>query len=347
MTGPTATPRRRSAGRSDNTRLFVLDQWLQPGAGRGGGELYLGRRRAGPRLPGPAGLTAERFVACPFGPPGRGCTGPGTWSGGPRTGELEFCGRADDQVKIRGFRVEPGEVEAVLAAHPAVSQAVVTVREDTPGDRRLAAYVVPAGRQPATGCRRAGRRRRAAFAAARLPEYMVPAAVVVLDALPLTAQREGGPQGPARARPRRRGRAAGAGHRAGGDPVRGLRRGPRPGPGRGRATTSSTWAGTRCWRSGWSAGSGRCSAPRCRSGCCSRRRPRPRWPARLEQAGPARLAAEPRGPGQTGCRCRSPSSGCGSWPSSRARARPTTCPVALRLTGEPGPRRAEPRRWPT
>jgi hypothetical protein len=91
---------------------------------------------------------------------------------------LDFLGRVDDQVKIRGYRVEPGEVEAALATHPAVSRVAVLAREDRPGDLRLVAYVVPAGGEPdLTALRR--------HAEARLPEYLVPSAFVMLNSFPL------------------------------------------------------------------------------------------------------------------------------------------------------------------
>jgi len=104
-----------------------------------------------------------------------------------RDGQLEYLGRGDDQVKIRGFRIELGEVEAVLAAQPGVSQAAVTVREDQPGDRRLAGYAVPAPCNPGSpgaGLDPAVLREACARV---LPGYMVPSVIMVLDALPLNA----------------------------------------------------------------------------------------------------------------------------------------------------------------
>ncbi|GGW45917.1 non-ribosomal peptide synthetase [Streptomyces lucensis JCM 4490] len=195
-----------------HTRVHVLDAALRPVPPGGEGELCVGGDALARGYLNRPGLTAARFVADPLGPPGARLYRTGDRVRRTDAGELEYLGRLDRQVKIRGFRVEPGEIEAALrrAGAGTVAEAVVVVREDEPGHRRLVAYVTPAAppatapAPPATASASAPQATapagpsarsaapepaalRAALAAV-LPAHMVPSAVVVLDRMPLTPQ---------------------------------------------------------------------------------------------------------------------------------------------------------------
>ncbi|GAA2069380.1 hypothetical protein GCM10009801_18910 [Streptomyces albiaxialis] len=180
MTGPLHGEGRPSIGRPlSNTRAYVLDQRLQPVPAGVVGELYSAGRGLARGYAGRPGPTAGRFVADPYGPPGTRMYRTGDlarWNAG---GELEYMGRADEQIKVRGFRVEPGEIEAALTSHAAVTHAVVVAH-----GHRLVAYVEPAGDGPVEP------REIREHLAGRLPAHLVPAVIVTLDALPLLPNRK-------------------------------------------------------------------------------------------------------------------------------------------------------------
>ncbi|MDR3080960.1 MAG: amino acid adenylation domain-containing protein, partial [Streptomyces sp.] len=163
----------------DNTRVYVLDGALQPVPAGVAGELYVAGAGLARGYVGRSALTAERFAACPYGAPGERMYRTGDLVRRRGDGQLEFVARADDQVKIRGFRVEPGEIEAVLAEHSAVARATAVVRPDG----LIVGYIIPSPVAPAADPAVAARD----FARTRLPEYMVPAAIMVMDEFPLTA----------------------------------------------------------------------------------------------------------------------------------------------------------------
>ena len=165
-----------------NTQVYVLDRRMHPVPVGVPGELYIGGEGLARGYLNRPELTAEKFIPNPFGnEPGARLYKTGDVARYLADGTIEFLGRIDHQVKIRGFRIELGEIETVLGQHPAVREVVALAREDAPGDRRLVAYLVPhQGQVPsAVGLR--------CFLQERLPDYMLPTAFVVLEALPLTA----------------------------------------------------------------------------------------------------------------------------------------------------------------
>ncbi len=164
-----------------NCRIHLLDRELRPVPIGAVGELYIAGTGLGRGYLHQPGLTAEKFVPDPFSiQPGARLYKSGDLARYRNDGAIEYLGRVDHQVKIRGFRIELGEIEAVLLRHPAVRETVIVAREDTPGEKRLVAYLASSGEQaPSTSELRAHLQK-------QLPEYMVPSAFVTLEALPLS-----------------------------------------------------------------------------------------------------------------------------------------------------------------
>ena len=163
-----------------DTQVYVLNTRMEPVPVGIVGELYVGGAGLARGYLNRPELTTQRFVPNPFGPAGARLYWTGDQVRFRADGSIEFVGRADTQVKIRGFRIELGEIEAALARHPSVRNCAVLARSDQPGDKRLVAYYVVQGTPPPVPALRA-------HLAAALPDFMVPARYVRMDALPVTA----------------------------------------------------------------------------------------------------------------------------------------------------------------
>ncbi|HZI31263.1 MAG TPA: non-ribosomal peptide synthetase, partial [Candidatus Binatia bacterium] len=162
-----------------NTQIYILDKNLQPVPAGVSGEILIGGDGVARGYLNRPELTAEKFIRDPFNPnPDARLYHTGDVGRFRADGTIEFLGRMDNQVKIRGHRVELGEIESALEQHPAVRDAVVMAREDSPGDKRLAAYLVPTAKIEISELRR--------FLKDKLPEAMMPSAFTILDELPLT-----------------------------------------------------------------------------------------------------------------------------------------------------------------
>jgi amino acid adenylation domain-containing protein len=168
-----------------NTQIYILDDQLEPVPIGVPGHLHIGGAGVARGYLNRPDLTAEKFIPDPFTrEPGARLYRTGDLARYLSSGNIDLLGRLDHQVKIRGFRIELGEVESVLGQHPAVRGTVVVARGDTPGDKNLVAYIVPKQRPAPTSSDLRN------FAKQKLPEWMVPSAFVVLDALPLTSNRK-------------------------------------------------------------------------------------------------------------------------------------------------------------